>query len=647
MNLSQTYKLSSASIRDINDVCESLEKLWESFDKLKSPPNFRHLVVKFRSSSNDKPEHVEHELYKSLIDTDLRYRKSNGIAVSRKEYIDMLLLEDQSVLQYFDWKDRLNKDLTVEPDRYSQPIQEDDFVLRNEVGPNEETQDGVSLDTNDLVASGIREHSWSFLDPPLKQDDLGSLGDAYRVITQIGRGGMGTVFLAEDTKLLRKVAIKVLHAVHDNKASEAQRRFLREARAMAAIESEHVITVYHVGEHNGIAYLVMPALRGETLGSRIALQHQMSQEEAARIAKEIAIGLSRAHKLGQIHRDIKPENVWLEEPDSKVKLLDFGLVRPSSDTFNTMTGTVVGTPQYMSPEQVKGEKVGATTDLFSLGTVLYQMLSGEPAFRGNSLHATLLAVSNCEYQSLLEKDLAVAPKLAAYVDQLLSKEPENRPPTADSVVQFLDSFVGSSDQAEATQLSTKTSKDSNGNARSKIWVGTAFFGFLILLSILLLKFRSEDGTVVVELGDIAIEQVEIDGNHVNYTRNGKSIEFKVNPGTHRLTLTTPSGDVLRTNLSDKKLTVYSGKNSGAIRAWVESGRPKKPNVTSSENVEQALQSNALRWILKHPGARASVTLGGGEGINVKSVEEIPDSPFSIYGVASLTTKNSDIFQTFH
>ena len=157
MNLSQTYKLSSASIRDINDVCESLEKLWESFDKLKSPPNFRHLVVKFRSSSNDKPEHVEHELYKSLIDTDLRYRKANGIDVSRKEYINMLLLEEHSVLQYFDWKDRLNQDLTVEPDRYSQPIQEDDFVLRNEAGPNEETQDGASLDTNDLVASGFSD----------------------------------------------------------------------------------------------------------------------------------------------------------------------------------------------------------------------------------------------------------------------------------------------------------------------------------------------------------------------------------------------------------------------------------------------------------------------------------------------------------
>ena len=134
MNLSQTYKLSSASIRDINDVCESLEKLWESFDKLKSPPNFRHLVVKFRSSSNDKPEHVEHELYKSLIDTDLRYRKSNGIAVSRKEYIDMLLLEDQSVLQYFDWKDRLNKDLTVEPDRYSSRYKKTTLFCETKLG---------------------------------------------------------------------------------------------------------------------------------------------------------------------------------------------------------------------------------------------------------------------------------------------------------------------------------------------------------------------------------------------------------------------------------------------------------------------------------------------------------------------------------
>lgn len=629
MNVSQNYKLSSVALREINDVCETLEKLWNNFDKLKSPPNFRHLIVEFRPKAADQLSHMRYELSKSLIETDLHYRRANGIAASRKAYIDMLLLEDQSVLQHFDWRPLQDEDETIAPGEALQPTKKGD----------DETREGISVDTSGFIVSESRDHPWSFLNPPFQQGDLGSLGSDYRIMEEIGRGGMGTVFLAEDKRLLRKVAIKVLHAVNDTNASEAQQRFLREARAMAAIESDHVIPVYQVGDHKGIVYLVMPVLRGETLGSRMLREKTLSQQVSVRITKEIAIGLSHAHELGQIHRDIKPENIWLEEPNSKVKILDFGLVRTEKDTFNTITGTVVGTPRYMSPEQVKGEKVDATTDLFSLGTVLYQMLSGQPAFDGNSLHATLLAVSNCEYQPLSEKSLAIAPSLAAYVDELLSKEAMDRPSTAESVVKTLDSFASSKEQISTSHTAPKTTRDFSGNSRSRIWVGAALFGFLILLSVLVLKFRVNDGTVVVELGgDAAIQQVEIDGNQVNFERNGKKIEFKVNPGTHRLTLKTPSGDVLQTNLTDEKLTVYSGTNNGTIRAWIESVTTDKSDgkakVTNSgvQNVEQALQLNVLRWILKHEGASASVSLGGGGAVKIESAEEIPSSAFWIYDV---------------
>ena len=491
-------------------------------------------------------------------------------------------------------------------------------------------------------------HSWPFLDQPIRKGDLGSLGDDYRILKKIGSGGMGTVFLAEDTKLLRNVAIKVIHQSGDEGNTESQQRFLREARAMAAIESEHVVTVYHVGHHEGIVFLVMPVLRGETLGSRLNREKTLTQEEAIRIAKEIATGLNHAHKLSQIHRDIKPENVWLEAPNAKVKILDFGLVRTEADTFKTVAGAVIGTPQYMSPEQVKGKSATATSDLFSLGAVLYQMLSGQPPFEGSSIHATLLAVSNCEFQSLTERELDIEPELARFVDELLSKNPQSRPKSAESVVSRLAdlSDLTTPSTPNQTVLTTpgnqpQTQSGSGWKQFSKVLVGSAFLGFLVLLSILVLKFRSQDGVVIVELeGEVEIQQIEIDGNKVSFDRSGNHVEFKVDPGSHRLTLRTPSGDVLQTNLTQEKLTVYSGKNNDKIRAWFEPsekvklGSASEPIPTNLEQMSpQERELNGLKWILKHEGAFAKVSFEDGSSKEIRSIGDIPEKPFQIYKVA--------------
>src|SRR5207244_1514663 len=167
-------------------------------------------------------------------------------------------------------------------------------------------------------------------------------------------------------------------------------RFLREAQATAALEHDHVIPIYQVGSEGGVSFLAMPLLRGETLDDRLAREGRLSPAEALRIGREVAEGLAAAHECGLIHRDIKPANVWLEDRSpkrpagepvsgppaatSRVKILDFGLARPEADDAHlTQTGTISGTPAYMAPEQAAGTEIDQRCDLFSLGSVLYQM----------------------------------------------------------------------------------------------------------------------------------------------------------------------------------------------------------------------------------------------------------------------------------
>src|SRR5262249_27187820 len=203
-----------------------------------------------------------------------------------------------------------------------------------------------------------------FLGPPQEPGELGRLG-AYRVLRVLGVGGMGIVFHAEDVQLRRAVALKCLLPALAA-TSQARQRFLREARAAAAIEHEHVVVIYQVGEDRGIPFLAMQLLQGESLEDRLRREPLLPASQVLRIGREIAVGLAAAHERGLIHRDIKPANVWLEGPQARVKLLDFGLARAvADDTGVSQAGTIVGTPAYMAPEQSRGDPVDARCDLFS------------------------------------------------------------------------------------------------------------------------------------------------------------------------------------------------------------------------------------------------------------------------------------------
>ena len=286
--------------------------------------------------------------------------------------------------------------------------------------------------------------AYDFLAPAQGADEIGRLGP-YRVLGVLGVGGMGVVFRAEDVVLRRPVALKVIRS--GLAGADARARFLREARAAAALAHDHVIAIYQVGEDRGVPFLAMPLLEGETLDDRLERAGRLPVAEVLRLGREMAEGLAAAHAKGLIHRDIKPANVWLEalpgspgdsSPRCRVKILDFGLARAAADPGHlTQEGAILGTPAYMAPEQGRGEAVDARADLFSLGCVLYAMAAGRPPFQAPDSVSLLVAVATEEPAPPRQLNPAVPPALSDLILRLLAKKPDDRPPSARAVAEAL------------------------------------------------------------------------------------------------------------------------------------------------------------------------------------------------------------------
>ncbi|HZZ80632.1 MAG TPA: protein kinase, partial [Gemmataceae bacterium] len=278
------------------------------------------------------------------------------------------------------------------------------------------------------------------LAPSAGGDELGWLAH-YRVLKVLGCGGMGLVFLAEDTHLMRQVALKVILPEYSH-YQEARERFQREACLCASVKNDHIVTIYQVGQDREVPYLAMELLHGESLQARLEGTQPVPIADVLRMGIEIAAGLAAAHAQGLIHRDIKPANIWLEAPSGRVKLLDFGLARPAgTDPGITQAGKIIGTPEYMAPEQAHGEPANARSDLFSLGTVLYTMCTGQKPFRGSSVMAVLAALAQCDPKPLRELAPSVPPALDKLVMRLLSKDPAWRPASAVAVQRELEAIA--------------------------------------------------------------------------------------------------------------------------------------------------------------------------------------------------------------
>jgi serine/threonine protein kinase len=278
-----------------------------------------------------------------------------------------------------------------------------------------------------------------FLRPSDRPDVLGMLGH-YEVSEVIGQGGMGVVLKAFDPPLHRLVAIKVMAAAVAGSAT-ARRRFTREAQAAAAVCHDHVVTVHGVDEADGLPYMVMQYVAGESLQSRLDRVGPLELVEIVRIGLQTALGLGAAHAQGLIHRDIKPSNLLLENGLARVKITDFGLARMIDDVTLTQNGVVAGTPEYMAPEQARGEPVDHRSDLFSLGSVLYAMCTGVPPFTGSSAVAVLRQVSDQAPKSVRELNPEIPAWLDAFVRRLMEKDPVKRFQSAAEVAALLEGYL--------------------------------------------------------------------------------------------------------------------------------------------------------------------------------------------------------------
>ncbi len=288
------------------------------------------------------------------------------------------------------------------------------------------------------------------LSPPSHPEMLGRIG-RYEVERLIGTGGMGVVFKAFDSELNRPVAVKLLTPYLAGSGA-ARKRFAREARAAAAVVHEHVVAIHNVETDGEVPFLVMQYVPGESLQGRLDREGPLGICEILRIGTQIASGLAAAHAQGLVHRDVKPSNVLLEKGVERSLLTDFGLARAGDDAGLTLTGHHPGTPQYMSPEQARGEALDGRSDLFSLGCVLYEMATGVSPFRTDSTMATLRRIVDEQPAAMA----SLVPELPLWfthiVERLLSKDPAQRFGSASEVSQLLEQCLSHLQQPTSVPL---------------------------------------------------------------------------------------------------------------------------------------------------------------------------------------------------
>jgi eukaryotic-like serine/threonine-protein kinase len=318
---------------------------------------------------------------------------------------------------------------------------------------------------------------------------IGGMVLHYRIVARIGAGGMGVVWQAVDTRLDREVALKCLPAEAMTVASRRE-RFVREAKAASALNHPNIVTIYEINSGAGVDFIAMELVRGRSLAELLGARERLPPDEVIQYALQIAEGVGKAHRAGIVHRDIKPGNIMVTD-DGLIKILDFGIAKLSeppeacSDSTEaqtlttplTVAGTTIGTAGYMSPEQAMGDHVNARSDVFSIGVVLYELLSGIRPFPGASHAEIMRAVLSSEPVSLHSRAANVPERLAQIVQQCLEKVPEARFSTAVELgraLRLLDPGVsGSVAPARATATMQQVAAIRASKGRKAVWIAPA------------------------------------------------------------------------------------------------------------------------------------------------------------------------------
>lgn len=346
-------------------------------------------------------------------------------------------------------------------------------VLQNEPEEPASTHPAIQLD-----------YIKSILGPTDDPNMLGRI-DTYEIGAVIGHGGTGIVFKALDKKLNRFVAIKVLEPSFASNPS-ARRRFEREGRAIAAVSHDHVVAIHAVDEYCGLPYIVMQLVAGKSLQQRLDQQGPLETKEVVRIARQIADALDCAHDQGIVHRDVKPANVLLENGVERVRVGDFGLAQVVDDVSLTRSGVIAGTPQYMSPEQTRGEPLDGRSDLFSLGSVMYAMCVGHPPFRAETSLGILHRIATSPLRPVRQLNPDVPVWLEKFTERLLAKSADDRFESAEQVSRYLSDELAYLQQPASEHPPTRPwleTIDAKSTSKQNVILCLATFGLFISVAV--------------------------------------------------------------------------------------------------------------------------------------------------------------------
>lgn len=422
---------------------------------------------------------------------------------------------------------------------------------------------------------------------------LGRIG-SYEVAGVIGRGGMGIVFKAFDATLDRFVAIKML-APHLATSGAARQRFVREGKAAAAVVDDYVMPVHAVDEWQGVPYLVMQYSRGRSLQQRLNEQGPLELKEILRIGTHAARGLAAAHAQGLVHRDIKPSNILLSDTVERAMLMDFGLARAVDDASMTRTGTVAGTPQYMSPEQARAESIDQRSDLFSFGSVLYAMCAARPPFRGDSAVAVLKMICDKEPRPITETNPDIPSWLSQIVDRLMAKSPQQRFASAAEVADLLEECLAHVQQPDVTPLPTTlavhqgsaiSSQSDGGDHRATKWLATALLlpAIVALGIIIVLEFNKGTLTITSEANDVPIRIMQDDEVVETMTVSTDGASVRVSAGTYRVVVDGPMEGL---TVQNGKLTMQRRGNKSVNVVLAEASELPNESEFAHDNGEHA------------------------------------------------------------